>query len=206
MKKRIISLIAGSLFCFGGQVAAQQVKYKSVADFVRTVGGSVQTEMQINADLNGDNLADWTGIVTQGESNRTNRLYVLLQTGDRAFVVADQSAESAASTTGSYYIDDLSAERGSVFVTVSYKSGSQRVSKTVQFKPVNQRWRLIGSKIFDFDTDKDFLTETDTNFLTGAVIITKQKGDNKPVAKRFKSKRPAQYLKDYDLYDAAGIR
>lgn len=206
MKKLIIYLIAGSLFCLGGQVAAQTVKYKSVADFVQTVGGSVPPEMQVNADLNGDKLTDWAGIVTQGESNRTNRLYILLQTGDRAFVVADRSAESAESSTGSYYIDDLSAERSSVFVTVSYKSGSQRVSKTVQFKLVNQKWRLIGSKIFDFDTDKDFLTETDTNFLTGAVITTKQKGDDKPVAKRFKSKRPAQYLKDYGLYDAAGIR
>ncbi len=206
MKNRIVSVIACSLFCFGARAEAQEVKYKSVADFIQTVGGAKQILMQTDADVNRDKLQDWVCIVTSGESNKTDQLFILLQTRDNAFVVAAKSARSAASLRGNYYVEDLSVRRDSVFVAVNYKSGGEITSRTVQFKLVNQRWRLIGSRTFDLNLDKDLSTETQTNFLTGASAVTTQKGDEKPRAKRFKSKRAAKYLEDYDLYDAADVQ
>lgn len=132
MKNRILFVIACSLFCFGARADAQSVDYKSVAEFVHTVGGAARILMQTDADVNQDKLQDWVGIVTSGDSNKTDQLFILLQTGDNAFVVAAKSVRSAASLRGDYYVDDLSVRRALGAMIVCVFGGFHLQSRPLQ--------------------------------------------------------------------------
>ena len=77
---------------------------------------------------------------------------------------------------------------------------------THQFKQYKGAWRLVGVRVFSLDVGRDTSITTDSNVLTGRVVITKEKGDRRTGVTNRRKEFPVRYLKDYDYNTAFGTK
>lgn len=163
-------------------------------------------EFESRGDLNGDSLADWTGIVQRKKASSTDensfdpprntQLLVLLRQPQGKYVLAAASKESIFLASNSY-IEGVDIERASVYLQINASGGYASFS---QFRLYRNEWRLVGWREVKVDPEADTSFEKDRNLLTGAVIETRQKGERKPVYKRYQKKFPLILLSKFDLF------
>lgn len=163
-------------------------------------------EFEARGDLNGDSLADWTGIIRRkksppfveegSETDTTIQLYILFRQPDGSYRLAEKSKETGVFGGGKPYVEGIDIERGSVMLQINdtaYASFSQ-------FRFYKNVWRLVGWREVRVDNEVDTLFEKDRNLLTGAVIEKRQKGEQKPVYKRYQKKFQLMLLSKFDLF------
>jgi len=64
----------------------------------------------------------------------------------------------------------------------------------------------VGVRVFYLDIGRDTSITTDSNVLTGGVVITEEKGDRPTGVTTRRKKFRVSYLKDYDYNSAFGIK
>lgn len=187
--------------------AAAQADFSSVDMFLKaTLKGEDRLSNEAKGDLNGDGLEDWAGVIHRQKSDSapTYQLYVLLRSGQGGYRVAEKSKEAEIPGAGCCWVESLEITRSSIYIQNNAKTAGTMEAATHQFKLYNGQWRLVGLRIYYIDQGTDTSTETDMNLLTGAVIEKKQKGDNKPAARRRNKKFSARLLKDFDFLNGFG--
>ena len=168
----------------------------------------IPMEFEAEGDLNGDSLKDWAGIIQRKTevkfedadeplTSATAQLYVLLRQKDGGYKIAEKSLENESGGLGGTYFENLEIKNSSIFLQINSKGADYVEPNHYQFKLYNGEWRLIGYRTFHLEISADDSIETDRNLLTGAVIITKQKGEAKPVVRQSRKKFPKLLLKDF---------
>lgn len=202
-------LILITLALFGSATSATvQVEFPSTAAFLKSILNDKNTlSAEAKGDLNGDGLADWTGVIRRekGDFLATYQLYVLLQQSAGGYRVAEKSTEAEIPGMGCCWVEDLRIGRSSIYIQNNAKTAATMEAATHQFKLYQGQWRLIGVKIYDVDHSSDASTETDVNLLTGSVIEKKQKGERRPTVTRRNKKFAVRLLKDFDFLNGFGI-
>ena len=179
--------------------------------FVKSISKSGATlSMEARGDLNGDKLADWVGAIhaeRTEDASPTDQLFVLLQVPAGGYRLAVQSQKAEIPGMGCCWLEDLSISNGSIYVQDNAKTGDTIEAANHQFKLYKGQWRLVGLKVYYSDLRPKSLMDTDTdmNFLTGAVIETKTKENRKPVIKRSRKRFATYLLKDFDFSTGFGL-
>lgn len=189
--------------------AVAQSEFTSVDLFLKSIlSGEARLDMKAEGDLNGDGLADWTGMILRekpGESS-TYQLYVLLRLPQGGYRVAEKTDAEAISGMGCCWVEDVRIERSSIYIQSNAKTAATMEAATHQFKLYKGEWRLVGLKVYYIDHGKDTTTETDMNVLTGAVIEKRQKGEGKPTLVRLSRKFGVYLLRDFDFSNMFGTQ
>ena len=205
MKRRLLLSVIVIVLCPFAVLA--QSEFTTVDLFLKSIlSGGARLDTKAEGDLNGDGLADWTGLILRekpGESS-TYQLYVLLRQAQGGYRVAEKTNEEAISGMGCCWVEDLRIERSSIYIQSNAKTAPTMEAATHQFKLYKGQWRLVGLKIYYIDHGKDTTTETDMNVLTGAVIEKRQKGEGKPTVRRRSKKFDVYLLKDFDFSNMFG--
>jgi len=157
-----------------GAVAAER-GYKSANEFTRSLPATPKLKIDIaEGDLNGDGLSDRAILTDEGDA-MTQQLYILLQTRDGGFLVAQKSKQN----TGYWQSVSISIEKGSLFVNIEGMrppSGAKH-----QFKFYRGTWRLIGlrySSVIGNTEDGGVATGGfDWNVVTGDVTFDDEAGN-----------------------------
>ncbi|MEA2204871.1 MAG: hypothetical protein QOE77_1647 [Blastocatellia bacterium] len=185
--------------------------FASADAFVKSISKSGQTlGMEARGDLNGDNLADWVGVIHSErteDSAATDQLYVLLQIAAGGYRLAAQSQKAEIPGMGCCWLEALSISNGGIYVQDNAKTGVTIEAANHQFKLYKGQWRLVGLKVYysDLRPESQPDTDTDMNFLTGSVIETKTKENKKPVIKRSRKRFATYLLKDFDFSTGFGL-
>ncbi len=188
-------------------LVSAQAEFPSVDQFLKSIiSDGVQLETKAEGDLNGDGLADWTGLIHREKPNEspTYQLYVLVRLPQGGYQIAVQTKEGEIAGMGCCWVEDLRIERSSIFIQSNAKTATTIEAATHQFKFYKGAWRLVGLKIYDVDNSSDASIETDMNVLTGAVVEKRQKGDRKPTLRRRSKKFGVYLLKDFDFLNSFG--
>lgn len=187
--------------------ALAQTEFQTVDLFLKSVlSGEARLDMKAEGDLNGDGLADWTGLIHREKSSgsSTYQLYVLQRLPERGYRVAEQTKEEEIAGMGCCWVEDLRIENGSIYIQSNAKTATTMEAATHQFKFYKGEWRLIGIKIYYVAHNSDTSIETDMNVLTGAVIEKRQRGERKPTVRRSSKKFTVSLLKDFDFANMFG--
>lgn len=155
-------------------VFADERVYKAVDEFTHALPANPDRQISIaEGDLNGDGLSDRAVLTDEGDA-RSHRLYVLVQTRDGGFRVAQESKQN----DGLWQAVYLSIEKGSLFVNIEGMrptSGARH-----QFKFYRGIWRLIGLRytgVTGHAADGGVAAEGyDWNVLTGDVAFNNENG------------------------------
>ena len=188
--------------------AHAQAEFPSTDAFKKSVLNEKSSlSNEAKGDLNGDGLADWTGVIRRekGDVLATYQLYVLLQQRGGGYSVAEKSTEAQIPGMGCCWVEDLNISRSSIYIQNNAKTAATIEAATHQFKLHQGQWRLVGVKIYDVDNSANTSTETDVNLLTGLVIDKKQKGQRRPTITRRKKKFAGRLLKDFNFQNGFGI-
>jgi hypothetical protein len=188
---------------------SNQTGFPSVQAFLKqNLTGESSLSVEAKGDLNNDGREDWAGVILreQGDFNRTNQLYVLLRQPDGGFRVAEKSREEQIAGMGCCWVEDVKIDRSSIYIQNNAKTAVTMEAATHQFKFYKNQWRLVGVKIVYTNQSTDAASETAINFLTGAVIEKKWKGEDKPTIKRRKKKFGRFLLKDFDFFNGFGVQ
>jgi len=187
--------------------AAAQSEFTTVDLFLKSVlSAEARLDAKAAGDLNGDGLADWTGLIHREKSDDapTYQLYVLLRQPQGGYRVAEKTNAEQIAGMGCCWVEDLRIERGSIYIQSNAKTAASMEAATHQFKFYKGQWRLVGIRIYYIDHSKDTTTETDMNVLTGAIVEKRQKGERKPTATRRSKKFGVYLLKDFDFSNMFG--
>ena len=204
--KQYLAVLAVVLCCAIDGIA--QTEFPSTDAFLKSIVKEKSTlDVEAKGDLNGDGLADWSGVIRRekGDFQATYQLYVLLQQPGGAYRLAETSTEAEIPGAGCCWVEDLKIGRSSIYIQNNAKTASTMEAATHQFKLHQGQWRLIGVKIYYIDHSANTTTETDVNLLTGLVIEKKQKGDRRPTVTRRNKKFALRLLKNFDFVNFFGI-
>ncbi len=188
-------------------VAAAQSEFTAVDVFLKSIlSGEARLNAKAEGDLNGDGLADWTGLIHREKPDEapTYQLYVLLRQPQGGYRVAEQTKAEEIAGMGCCWVEDLRIERSSIYIQSNAKTAATMEAATHQFKLHKGQWRLVGIRIYYIDHSTDVTTDTDMNVLTGAVVEKRQKGDRKPTVRRRNKKFGVYLLKDFDFLNMFG--
>lgn len=207
----ILTVLVSFLFCPSTfAVAAQELPppFASPEAFLKTTLKTDDTSVEARGDLNGDGLADWAGVIHRARPDfgSTDQLYVLLRVAPSGYRLAEKSTEAEIPGMGCCWLEDLSIRNGSIYVQNNAKTCCTMEAVTHQFKLYKGKWRLVGVRIYNTDTDPEsqMTTETDMNLLTGWVIETKTKDGRKPIPQRRRRRFSTHLLKDFDFLNQFG--
>ena len=198
----VVSLILLCPFLVSGQT-----EFTNVDQFLKSIlSGEARLDTKAEGDLNGDGLADWTGLIHREKTGSapTYQLYIVLRVPQGGYRVAVESKEEEIAGMGCCWVEDLRIERSSIYIQSNAKTAATMEAATHQFKFYKGEWRLVGVKIYYIDHSSDVSTETDMNVLTGAIIEKRQKGDRKGTVKRRSQKFGVYLLKDFDFSNMFG--
>ena len=214
MKKfRVTGIVLLLISCCHSPALSQEQPstFATPEAFVRSIlKGQQSLGMEARGDLNGDSQPDWVGAI-HGErtedASPTDQLFVLLQVPAGGYRLAVQSQKAEIPGMGCCWLEDLSISNGSIYVQDNAKTGETIEAANHQFKLYKGQWRLVGLKVYYSDLRPKSLMDTDTdmNFLTGAVIETKTKENKKPVIKRSRKRFATYLLKDFDFSTGFGL-
>lgn len=190
--------------------AQQQTDFASVDAFKKqTLSNGSSLSVEAKGDLNGDGLADWSGVILREKSDflRTSQLYVLLQQPHDGYRVAEKSREEEIAGMGCCWTEDLRINRSSVYIQNNAKTAATMEAATHQFKFYNNEWRLIGVRIYYTDHATGRAVETDMNLLTGLVIEKKWNRNDKLLSTKRSKKTFGRFLlKDFDFFNGFGVQ
>jgi hypothetical protein len=188
-------------------VATAQSEFTTVDLFLKSIlSGEARLNAKAEGDLNGDGLADWTGLIhrEKPDESPTYQLYVLLRQPQGGYRVAEKTKAEEIAGMGCCWVEDLRIERSSIYIQSNAKTAATMEAATHQFKLYKGQWRLVGIRIYYIDHSKDATTETDMNVLTGAIVEKRQKGERKPTVTRRTKKFGVYLLKDFDFLNMFG--
>ena len=191
------------------QQNADKSNFPSVLAFLKqNLTSDSSLSVEAKGDVNNDGQEDWAGVIRRekGDFHRTNQLYVLLRQPNGDFRVMEKSREEEIAGMGCCWVEDLRIDRSSIYIQNNAKTAVTMEAATHQFKFYRNEWRLVGVKIFYTNQSTDAASETDINFLTGAVIEKKWKGERKPTTKRRKKTFGRFLLKDFDFFNGFGVQ
>ena len=186
--------------------------FTTIEEFLKTARPKSGEELvSANGDLNGDGVADWAGAIPRTKKGDTAvdtlQIYVLIRQGANGpYRLEVTNGERETGRSGCCWVEDVRIENSSLYIQHNAKTHGTMETATHQFKIYKGAWRLVGVRIFYLDVDADTSTETDTNVLTGRVVVTKQKGDKRTGVRTLWKKISPAYLKDYDYDHAFGTR
>lgn len=187
-KLRLISSALVILWC--PFITTAQVDFAGIDVFVKSaLKGEARLYLEARGDLNGDRLEDWAGVIERKRSNSstTTQLYVLLRRPQGGYRVAEKSKEQEFAGMGCCWVEALEIRRASLYIQNNSKTHITMYAAFHQFKLYQGKWRLIGVRDYYLDHPpdaEDASVETDMNLLTGSVIETRQKGENKPTTRK----------------------
>ena len=187
--------------------APAQSEFTTVDVFLKSIlSGEARLDMKAEGDLNGDGLADWTGLIHREKPNETPtyQLYVLLRQPQGGYRVAEETKAKGIAGMGCCWVEDLRIERSSIYIQSNAKTAATMEAATHQFKLYKGQWRLVGIRIYYIDHSTDTTIDTDMNVLTGAVIEKRQKGERNPTVRRRSKKFGVYLLKDFDFLNMFG--
>lgn len=187
--------------------SAANLEHRRIDEFLASVLEPGYTlEFEARGDLNGDSLPDWTGVIRRKksppfvedeiETDETVQIYILFRQSDGSYRLAEKSKETGIFGAGSAYLEALDIERGSVLL----QTNGEAYASFSRLRLYKNAWRLIGWREVRVDPETDTLFEKDRNLLTGAVTEKRQKGEQKPVYKRYQKKFPLMLLSKFDLF------
>jgi hypothetical protein len=163
---------------------------------------------QAEGDLDGDGLKDWAGVV-RGRKNESfgngetaelesAQLFILIGKRTGGYHIAGNSQEVPFSQ-GNVLFEGVEIKNSSVYLQINSKTAGSIEARFYQFKLYRDLWRLVGYRTFYLEIEADSSIETDRNLLTGAILVTREKGNRKTVVKRRSQRFPAYKLKDFDF-------
>jgi hypothetical protein len=205
VKRRLLMAVVVVLLCPLGVFA--QSEFTTVDLFLKSIlSNEARLDAKAEGDLNGDGLADWTGLIHREKPDDapTYQLYVLLRQPQGGYRVAEQTKAEEIAGMGCCWVEDLRIQRAGIYVQSNAKTAVTMEAATHQFMLYKGQWRLVGLRVYYIDHSKDTTTETDMNVLTGAVIEKHQKGDGKPTVRRRTKKFGVYLLKDFDFLNMFG--
>lgn len=188
-------------------VVPAQSKFTTVEVFLKSVlSGEDSLNAKAAGDLNGDGLADWTGLIRREKPDEapTYQVYVLLRQPQGGYRVAEETNAGEIPGMGCCWVEDLRIERSSIYIQSNAKTAATMEAATHQFKLYKGQWRLVGIRIYYVDHSTDMSIDTDMNVLTGAVVEKRQKGNRKPTVRRRSKKFGVYLLKDFDFHNSFG--
>lgn len=205
-----VLIIMLSLIAFGvhAEDATDPIEYGSIEEFQRIVAKqNKQVSFYRTGNLNDDGIDDWVGVlnIRRDESPPYVQLVVLtgLPNGRFARRVLTTEVENYYEGSSSSWFD-VEIRNTSIYIETHGRTCCEFSSTRYQFKLFKERWRLVGIKgttgntASDEDSNNDFSRVEDTNMLTGATILTLQRGDNK-TERSYKRKMGMFLLSDFDF-------
>ena len=184
--------------------------FSSIDEFLKKVGvKSSDGLVSANGDLNGDSVPDWAGSIQRSREgpSDTAQLWILIREGrDGPFRLAATTGSRVTSGNGCCWVEDIRIENSSLYVQHNEKTHGTMEAATHQFKLYKGAWRLVGVRVFNLDVGADTSVLTDSNVLTGRVVITKEKGEKTTGRTTRKKIFLASYLKDYDFDNTFGLK
>ena len=185
--------------------------FTSIDEFLKKAAPKRGEELpSATGDLNGDGVDDWAGAIPRtkvADDVDTVQVYVLIRQGANGpFRLAATNGEREIGRSGCCWVEHIRIENSSLYVQHNAKTHGTMEAATHQFKMYKDGWRLVGVRVFYLDVGADTSTETDTNVLTGRVVVTKQKGDKRTGVTTRRKRFSASYLRNYDYEHSFGLR
>jgi hypothetical protein len=182
--------------------------FPSVDDFLKKASKKGDEVVSAKGDLNGDRIEDSVVNIHRYNADfQSDQLYVLIRQGASGpFQVDVTNGEWQTAHNGCCWVEQIEIKNSSLYIQYNAKTHGTMEAATHQFKLYKGAWRLVGARVFYLDIGADRSTETDMNLLTGRVVITKQKGDQRTGITTRRKKFSASYLKDYDYDSTFGTK
>lgn len=191
-------------------------RFASVQAFVASLPeGSAELGDRQYGDLAGAGRRDWAGVVLMQdpEFGRAERVAVLVQQADGSYRVAAQSAlRSTNGGTAHHGLDEVSIQRGSLFVHWSWNWHGCGGSSVQQVKFHKHEWRVIGAEITraaavetadGYDAGDSITISHD--LLTGDVVVRLKPADGPAETTRSRVKPERVLLDDSFDEDTGGV-
>jgi hypothetical protein len=183
--------------------------FSSVDDFLKKAAGKKGDEVvSAKGDLNGDGIEDSVVNVHRPAADyHSDQLYILVRQGATGpFRIEVTNGEWQTAHNGCCWVEQIEIKNSSLYIQYNAKTHGTMEATTHQFKQYKGAWRLVGVRVFYLDIGRDTSITTDSNVLTGGVVITEEKGDRPTGVTTRRKKFRVSYLKDYDYNSAFGIK
>ncbi|QYO67319.1 hypothetical protein [Leptolyngbya sp. 7M] len=190
-------------------------QFTSIDDFIGSPiadGGKLVDEAR--GDLDRDRIPDWVGLLQRERKEEletgitlnieTLQLFVLIGESPAGFRCVEKSKE-APFREGLVLYEGMEIKNSRLIVQINTKTLATAKAVHYTFGLNEGSWELVGLRKFELDTGSDTSIETVTNLVTGQVTVKRQRGKERPLVQRYRSRVSRSHsLEDFDFSDDYG--